>query len=386
MTVRRLLTLAPVVMLALLILSPVLAHAGGSAGACCTGLACSFETAVTCTSLGGDYHGDGTTCTPGLCAPPPLNHFQCYDVARTKFEPVPLDLEDDFGASTATVRRAKMLCAPVNKNDEDPTAPDDPDHLVGYEIRRDGRFQGVLDEVVEDQFGTLVLDIRRPERILVPSAKQADPNDVVTPLDPPVVDHYQCYSVRGDRRRVAGVTLEDQFGTGSADVKKPSRLCLPVNKNGEGIVDGAARLMCYAIKPGPRVNTTVQVNNQFGDDELRVKRARELCIPETLPCLCISTWESGSAVPPLSQVVGLGCDAQATVGPGVAAAVPQLAEPNYRYVAGFTQQTGPENFFCQSIDLTVESTFETLLIEVSDPSLEVARCASPLVAAGCVFP
>jgi len=294
MTVRRSLPLVFTLTTALLVGTAVPSRAGAG-GACCTGITCSIGPALECTSLGGAYQGDGTVCTSDLCAPPPLNHFQCYDVARTKFDPVTLNLEDDFGTSTATVRRAKMLCAPVNKNAEDPNAPTDADHLVGYEIRRSDRFAGVLDEVVEDQFGTLVLDIRRPERILVPSAKQADPNDVVLPLDPAVVDHYQCYSVRGDRRRVAGIDVEDQFGTGTADVKKPSRLCLPVNKNGEGIVDGAARLMCYAIKPGPRVNTTVQINNQLGDDELRVKRARELCVPLTNQLLSCPCWDNFTA-------------------------------------------------------------------------------------------
>ena len=115
----------------------------------------------------------------------------------------------------------------------------------------------------------------------VPSAK--DPNQPATPLDPSLVDHYQCYSVRRARRRVAGVTVEDQFGTGVTDVEKLSRLCVPVDKNGEGITDGAARLMCYKIKAGPRVNETVFISNQLGDDELRVKRARELCVPAATP-------------------------------------------------------------------------------------------------------
>jgi len=234
---------------------------------------------------GVDDDCDSTVDGGGVCAVPPLNHFQCYDVRRKAFDRVTVNLEDDFGTNAATVRRAKTLCAPVSKNDEDPDAPDDVDHLVGYEIRHDERFAGVLDEVVQDQFGSLVLDIRRPERILVPSAKQADPNDVVTPLDPPVVDHYQCYSVRGDRRRVSGISVEDQFGTGTTDVKKPIRLCLPVDKNGEGIVDGATRLMCYAIKPGPRVNQRVLIDNQFGPGSLDVRRARELCVPLETPGL-----------------------------------------------------------------------------------------------------
>jgi len=221
-----------------------------------------------------------TMCTASAV---PLNHFQCYDVARQQFDRFSLSLDDDFGANTVEVRRPKLLCAPVNKNDEDPSAPGDAEHLVGYEIRRDGRrFERFTDEVVQDQFGVLVLDLQRPERLLVPSAKSL--TDPATPLAaPPVIDHYKCYRVRGDRRRVAGVTVEDQFGTGVTDVKKPLRLCLPVDKDGEGIVDQAARLMCYQLKPGPRVNQEVFIDNQFGAGSLEVRRARELCVPVVTP-------------------------------------------------------------------------------------------------------
>jgi len=251
-------------------------------GACCAGSDCVIESEAGCAGLGGSYQGDGTLCDPGLCAPPALNHFQCYDVGRQRFDRLTVSLDDDFSSSAVEVRRPKLLCAPVDKNAEDPNAPTDLDHLVGYEIRRDGpRFVRFTDEVVEDQFGTLLLDLRRPERILVPSAKSL--TDPATSLALPVVDHYQCYSVRGDRRRVAGVTVEDQFGTGVTDVKKPLRLCVPVDKDGEGILDNAARLMCYQIKPGPRVNQTVFIDNQFGAASLNVRRARELCVPVATP-------------------------------------------------------------------------------------------------------
>ncbi len=214
-----------------------------------------------------------------------INHFQCYDVARTKFDRLAVDLVDDFGPSVTQVRRPRLLCAPVNKNDEDPTAPDDPDHLLGYEIRRtSARFERLVDEIVTDQFGTLVIDLQRPERLLVPTAK--DLAGPAASLDPPVVDHYQCYRVRGDRRRVQDVRVEDQFtenGPDVTDVKKPLRLCLPVDKNGEGIIDNAARLMCYLTKPGPRVNREAWVQNQFGGGIVEVRRARELCVPLVAP-------------------------------------------------------------------------------------------------------
>jgi hypothetical protein len=221
-------------------------------------------------------------CEFAPCPAPSVNHFQCYDVSRGPFDSFTIAVDDDFGPSTVEVRRSRFVCAPVDKNGEDPTAPDDPDHLVSYEIRRaTPRFEGVRDVVVEDQFGTLVLDLRRPEGLLVPSAKSL--TEPAAPLVSPAVDHYQCYGVRGARRRVSGIAVKDQFGAGTTDVKKPRRLCVPVDKAGEGILDAAARLMCYQIKAGPRVNQTVFLDNQLGPDQLHVRRARELCVPVATP-------------------------------------------------------------------------------------------------------
>ena len=69
-------------------------------------------------------------------------------------------------------------------------------------------------------------------------------------------------------------------------VKKPRSLCNPVDKNGE---DPTApthtdHLMCYQVK---QVKTDLKflkvagvfVNNQFGPEQLDVKKPSELCVP-----------------------------------------------------------------------------------------------------------
>ena len=43
---------------------------GGTTGACCHDDTCDVVTAAVCTSLGGSYLGDNTTCTPDPCPPP----------------------------------------------------------------------------------------------------------------------------------------------------------------------------------------------------------------------------------------------------------------------------------------------------------------------------
>jgi hypothetical protein len=61
-----------------------------------------------------------------------------------------------------------------------------------------------------------------------------------------VLDHFKCYSVRPPSN-IEGrtVTLQDEFLTTSSAVLTPVTLCAPVDKNGEGINDPSAHLICY---------------------------------------------------------------------------------------------------------------------------------------------
>ena len=62
------------------------------------------------------------------------------------------------------------------------------------------------------------------------------------------LDHFKCYKARRTRLRVDGIATEDQFGPGLLDLKKPVNLCLATDKNGEGLVNQSAALMCYKVK------------------------------------------------------------------------------------------------------------------------------------------
>ncbi len=99
------------------------------------------------------------------------------------------------------------------------------------------------------------------------------------------VDHFRCYKVRrsGFKRRV--VTLEDQFLATTQKVQRPNTFCNPVDKNGEGIKDPAAHLICCKlrrVKEGSQ-RLDVTTEDQFGELDLRVKvgRAETLCVPST---------------------------------------------------------------------------------------------------------
>ena len=130
-----------------------------------------------------------------------------------------------------------------------------------------------------DQFGTLQLDVTRPNLLMVPTSK-----DGVQQLDP--LDHFQCYKVRVSRgtpkfaKRT--VSLVNQFETVSVKVIKPVRLCAPASKNNEDPTapDHAQHLVCYKTQGTRASGGTHLITNQFGTNvAAQVIARRELCLP-----------------------------------------------------------------------------------------------------------
>src|SRR4029434_8260455 len=91
----------------------------------------------------------------------------------------------------------------------------------------------------------------------------------VTPPPPNInlinVDHYNCYKVKvtsGTRKLVKGLTVRVQDQSKSPAktfvLRKPKHLCLPVDKNGEGIKNPDAHLLCYQVKGASGARTHVR--------------------------------------------------------------------------------------------------------------------------------
>ncbi len=221
-----------------------------------------------------------------------VDHFTCYKSAvtkgSTKFAHVAgVSVVDQFRASTVEVKHPKMLCAPTSKNGEDDSAPSHPDHLEDYQIKT-GKFLKVPLQQLTDQFGIHTLAVKKPLALQVPTAKSLTSSP--PPPDAPSLDHFQCYKVKtakGTLRftAVENVVLEDQFGTTTVTVKKPARLCVPANKNGEspGAESHPSHLLCYEVKqtskPKFAAVTPIFVSNQFGSGTRDAKRPAELCVP-----------------------------------------------------------------------------------------------------------
>src|SRR5262249_59198616 len=85
---------------------------------------------------------------------------------------------------------------------------------------------------VVTQFGSLTLDVKPPDLLLVPTAVSL--TGTPDPLAPPLLDNFQCYTVRASRGArgftpVRGVQVTDGLETVTVDLLKPARLCVPAD-------------------------------------------------------------------------------------------------------------------------------------------------------------
>ena len=98
------------------------------------------------------------------------------------------------------------------------------------------------------------------------------------------LDHQKCYRAAEHWRFTKrNVMLEDQFEANQMQVVSPKRFCNPGDKNGEGIGDPTAHMVCYKISrlkgQPPFARRSVVIENQFGQLSLLVLRADSLCVP-----------------------------------------------------------------------------------------------------------
>ena len=246
---------------------------------------------------------DGSTCTAndicvaGLCvgdvSPDScLDDFNCYKFKVTpgtpRFTSIPgVSLADDFETVTATVTKPKLLCPPANKNGEG--VVDTVTHLLSYQFRQSTRHTRRVGIKVTNQLGGLFLDTVKPDTLLVPTAKSL--LGPPPPLGAHEVDHYKCYRIRVTAgtppfASATTVSVSDQFESPAKllSLRRPRHLCLPVDKNGEGIKNPDVNLLCYQSRPARGEHKHVRrsgvaIDNQFGPLRLDTVKEGEFCIP-----------------------------------------------------------------------------------------------------------
>lgn len=161
--------------------------------------------------------------------------YTCYGVKRAPRQRVPgVVIETGIDTATVALRKVQHVCAPASANGRDPAARELPDFLTEYGIRR---FKRAIRRVrnlsvvpQDDAFPPVVVDLQRPVSLLVPSTTQFVPG-------PTHVNHFTCYRVRGGRKSIDDVGVEDRFRAVEFDVKRPTRLCLATRKNGEPVTE-----------------------------------------------------------------------------------------------------------------------------------------------------
>jgi hypothetical protein len=241
------------------------------------------------------------TCESGVCVGEPdadtcADDFLCYKVKAPTITAVMVSLADQFESATATVKKLKQLCTPGDKNAEG--VFDTTTHLVAYSIKSSLKHARRTNVLVENQIGLdgtgatgIRVDTTKADLLMVPSNK----NLVADPPAPNIslinVDHYKCYKVKvtsGTPKLAKGitVTVEDQFNSPAKTfaLKKPKHLCLPVDKNSEGIKNPEAHLLCYTAKgvsgqPKHVRQNGVHINNQIGVSVFGTTKEASLCIP-----------------------------------------------------------------------------------------------------------
>lgn len=111
----------------------------------------------------------------GVAQTPPLDHFQCYVIKRSKGGPkfvkqtVTVSNQFEDVAVEVELVRPFRLCAPASKNGEDPTAPDHPDHLLCYKTK--SPHFGDAEHTIDNQFDQRDVKLISRNELCVPSQK-----------------------------------------------------------------------------------------------------------------------------------------------------------------------------------------------------------------------
>jgi len=218
------------------------------------------------------------------------DHYFGYNVAdRTvpKFSPLKIRLLDQFETGIYDVLKPIKMYNPATKNRE--PVQDTVTHLKAYKIR--GPHEPVTDIILTNQFETLVVNTKRVNSILVPTAKSHDgPTD---PLIDEPVDHFKCYNITVVSKIPGAVKKKVRiFDTNFDEVRKVKvvgkpLLCNPVEKFDfisaqqlSEIKNPDIHLTCYKVKPrGADLGhdrIKFDTNNQFGPEFLKTKLHDEI--------------------------------------------------------------------------------------------------------------
>jgi hypothetical protein len=128
-----------------------------------------------------------TLALPGPAGPPTdpnvPDHFQCYKAKRSKGSPkfqkiLGVKVKDQFGTVMLDLLKPVRLCAPANKRNEDPTAPQHRFHLLCYKTKNSAF--GTVQTFTNSQFGPAQPLLIHRRELCVPSTKNTGSSTTTT--------------------------------------------------------------------------------------------------------------------------------------------------------------------------------------------------------------
>lgn len=236
--------------------------------------------------------GGFQTAALNLAAP---TDYDCYETPthNTLVPPEPVTLVDRFGSTTSVVTNYHRLCAPADKNGDNPNAPSLPGHYAaGTLTKTTGTINMPKGLKISYQFGTITADLTTPVFLFLPAGKNPD-HTMPAPPPPGGLRHLQCYrlsNVSGNTSQ-NNITVIDQFEPSpglklNLKARGPWRLCVPVDKNGGDPTapdDLTDDLLCNnAEAQTPFGSFDVNIDTQFGQHELIGTQYDDLCMPATV--------------------------------------------------------------------------------------------------------
>ncbi len=201
----------------------------------------------------------------------PLGHFWVYDVmdVPVTYTVTLLDQFDEDGAAdNVFLDRIEYFQNPVDKNHEG--LADSLAHHVWYHLTSPDTRSLWVD--IQNQFVHQRLFLMPPQYLLVP----ADKNDEGFPY---MLDHYLAYPVLVGKPVNKIVNLVDQWLDKDVFVTKPLWFCVPVDKNGEGIINEIDHLVVYDLEPHEPFIMQFGVTDQFNFSPLETTMSLWLGVP-----------------------------------------------------------------------------------------------------------
>jgi hypothetical protein len=147
------------------------------------------------------------------------------------------------------------------------------------------RVAAIADIAVTDRFGQGTADLRRPTRLCAPADVAGE--DATAPADPAHLLGYELAGRSPRFAKVKNVTVSNDFGAITVEVIRPVLLMLPTRKSRDGdpgAPTGIERppVQCYATKGGRTRRDDVTVTDQFGSLVIDVKAPFRLCTAASL--------------------------------------------------------------------------------------------------------